>query len=127
MVKNHGRSKRNSTGGRLTRHQKKKKHELGREKIDTEIGEKKKKKIRTRGGDQKVITLQTDEVNVSDPEKNETTEAKIENVLENEANPHYVRRNIITKGAIIQTSEGKAKVTNRPGQEGTVNAVLLKK
>ena len=36
-----------------------------------------------------------------------------------------VRRNILTKGAIIETDAGKAKITNRPGQEGTVNAVLV--
>ncbi|RLF79472.1 30S ribosomal protein S8e, partial [Thermococci archaeon] len=42
------------------------------------------------------------------------------------ANRQYVRRNIITKGAIIQTEIGKAIVTSRPGQDGVVNAVLIK-
>lgn len=125
MPEDHGRSKRKATGGRLTRHQKKRKHELGREKIDTEIGEKKIKKIRTRGGNEKIITIKTDELNVTNTETGKTEKAKIENVVENEANPHYVRRNIITKGAILETSKGKAKVKNRPGQEGTVNAVLV--
>ena len=36
-----------------------------------------------------------------------------------------VRRNIITKGSIVETKLGKAKVTCRPGQEGSVNGVLL--
>jgi small subunit ribosomal protein S8e len=36
-----------------------------------------------------------------------------------------MRRNIITKGAVIKTELGDAKVTNRPGQDGLINAVLL--
>ena len=47
-------------------------------------------------------------------------------VSENTADRHFVRHNIITKGAIVMTSKGKAKVTNRPGQEGIINAVLVK-
>jgi small subunit ribosomal protein S8e len=45
--------------------------------------------------------------------------------VENPANPHYVRRNIITKGAVIKTELGNAKVTSRPGQDGVVNAALI--
>jgi small subunit ribosomal protein S8e len=55
----------------------------------------------------------------------ETIEAEIENVVENPANTNYARRNIVTKGAIVETSEGRARVTSRPGQSGQVNAVLL--
>ena len=51
---------------------------------------------------------------------------KIISVVENPANRQYVRRNIVTKGAIVQTEIGKALVTSRPGQDGIVNAVLLK-
>ena len=51
--------------------------------------------------------------------------ATIENVVSNAANLNYVRRNVITKGAIIDTSEGRARVTSRPGQTGQVNAVLV--
>jgi small subunit ribosomal protein S8e len=36
-----------------------------------------------------------------------------------------VRRNIVTKGAIIETDAGQARVVSRPGQDGQVNAVLL--
>ena len=49
----------------------------------------------------------------------------IVNVVENPANPHLVRRNIITKGCVVETKLGKAKVTSRPGQEGSVNGVLI--
>ena len=52
--------------------------------------------------------------------------AKIKTVLENPANPNLTRRNIITKGCIVQTEKGKARITSRPGQQGSLNAVLIK-
>ena len=50
---------------------------------------------------------------------------------ENAANKDYTRRNIITKGAVLsaKTPDGKdvkVKVTSRPGQDGVLNAKLLK-
>ncbi|MCK5560714.1 MAG: 30S ribosomal protein S8e, partial [Thermoplasmata archaeon] len=47
--------------------------------------------------------------------------------IENSANPFYVRRNIINKGAIIDTELGNARVTSRPGQHGMINAILITK
>jgi len=38
-----------------------------------------------------------------------------------------VRRNIITKGAVIKTEKGPARVTSRPGQHGIINAILLER
>jgi small subunit ribosomal protein S8e len=64
---------------------------------------------------------------VIDPKNNQTTKTEVISVVENRANIHYVRRNIINKGAIIETKLGNAKVTSRPGQYGSVNAVLLSK
>ena len=52
-------------------------------------------------------------------------ELDILDVVENKANPNFVRRNIITKGAIVETSKGNAKVTSRPGQSGVISGVLL--
>jgi len=51
--------------------------------------------------------------------------AKIINVLQTPDNRHFARENVITKGAIIETAIGKARVTSRPGQSGSVNAVLV--
>ena len=51
---------------------------------------------------------------------------KILSVKENSANIHFVRMNVITKGAIIETEAGLAKVTSRPGQDGIINAKLIK-
>ena len=64
-------------------------------------------------------------MNVTDASTGKTSKADIDTVELNGANRNYVRRNIITKGAVVQTTLGKAKVTNRPGQDGSINAILL--
>ena len=51
---------------------------------------------------------------------------KIIRVLENGTNNDYQRRGVITKGAILETDEGKCRVVSRPGQNGTINAILVK-
>lgn len=50
--------------------------------------------------------------------------AKILGVVES-PNPEYVRQNVITKGAVLNTDIGKVKVTNRVGQDGVVNGVKV--
>jgi small subunit ribosomal protein S8e len=55
-----------------------------------------------------------------------TKRVKIIKVLENATNNDYKRRGIISKGAILETEEGKCRVVSRPGQHGTVNAILVK-
>ncbi|MFC7028583.1 30S ribosomal protein S8e [Halomicroarcula sp. GCM10025710] len=80
------------------------------------------KVVDSRGNTSKVRAVTTDVASVADGA--ETVEATIENVVENPSNPNYARRNIITKGALVETSEGTARVTSRPGQDGQVNAVL---
>jgi len=51
---------------------------------------------------------------------------KILKVLENATNSDYQRRGVISKGAILETEDGKCRVVSRPGQHGQVNAVLIK-
>lgn len=104
---------------------KKRKHEMGRESAETKIGASKKVKVVVRGGNRKLKLLAADVANVIDPEGGETKRTKILSVLENPANLHFVRRNIITKGAVIETELGKVRVTSRPGQTGTVDGILL--
>ena len=122
-MKDQGRSKRKRTGGRLRRSHDKKRHQLGRLPAETTVGEQRLQIIDSRGNDRKVRALSTDVAHVAVDD--DVTEATIENVVENPANVNYARRNIITKGAIIETSEGRARVTSRPGQSGQVNAVLV--
>lgn len=122
-----GKAQRKPTGGRRRSARKKRKFEIGAEAQTTTIGATRKKHARTRAGNHKVRSLSTDIANVVNPKNNQVKKTKITSVLENPSNPHFVQRNIITKGAIIQTEMGKAKVTSRPGQDGIVNAILISK
>ena len=120
-----GKSKRKPTGGRLAAHSSKKRSEIGRELQQVKIGVLTKKVARTRGGTRKDRLLKTDIASITDPKSGKNYSSKILAVIENTANPNYVRQNIITKGSIIGTEKGNAKVTSRPGQHGVVNAVLM--
>ncbi|MEM2924484.1 MAG: 30S ribosomal protein S8e [Methanocellales archaeon] len=118
-------SKRKLTGGRVPQLRRKRKFEMGRTATEPTIGERRCKKIQGLGTTEKMRLFKCDVANVTDPKTGVTKKAKIETVLENPANLHYVRRNILTKGAIIKTELGKARITNRPAQDGVVNAVLI--
>ena len=120
-----GRSRRSYTGKLLRPHRKKRKYEMGRPQIETLIGERKIRKVRVRGGNYKVRLVRDQFANVYVPREGKVVKAEIKRVVENPANVHYARRNVITKGAIIETSVGLARVTNRPSQEGVINAVLI--
>ena len=122
-MKFQGRSPRKRTGGRRRNFRKKKKHELGDQPTETRLGETKLKTVEARGNTEKVRAVTADTASVATD--GEVVAAEIEDVVENASNPNYVRRNIITKGAVIETSEGRARVTSRPGQDGQINAVLV--
>ena len=123
-MKSQFRSKRKASGGKYNATRKKKLREVAREPLYTRIGEKKVKTYRVQGGNQKKSLLRSKEANVLIDGKYK--KVKVEEVVENQANRHFVRRNILTKGAIIKTEAGNAKVVNRPGQEGFINAILVK-
>jgi len=120
-----GRSVRRESGKRYRISRRKKRFEIGRAPADTTLGESRNRLIRTRGGNLKVRALRTQYANISTPATGVTKKAKIETVLENRADPNYMRRNILTRGAIIKTELGKARVVSRPAQDGVVNAVLI--
>lgn len=120
-----GKSNRKPSGGKLKQSRKKRRYEIGSDRIDTTIGKEKLIKVRTYGGNLKLRVLTTDKANVFNPKTKKTIIAKIKTVVENPANPHYVRRNIITKGAVVETNIGKARITSRPGQHGVLNAILV--
>lgn len=127
MAASRFRSTRKPSGGRYKLLRKKKRHELASEPTLTLLGEPVRKTLRVRGGSMRQRTLQIDYANVYNPKTKKSEKVKIETVVDNPANRQYVRRNIITKGTIIKTSAGNARITSRPGQEGTVNAVLVEK
>ena len=113
-----GKSLRKPTGARAKTNRNKRNSEFGRDPAETKIGDRKVKKIRTKGGNEKIRLTNTQTINVVDPKTNKVQVTDILNVVDNKANTHFVRRNIITKGAVVETSLGKAKVTSRPGQHG---------
>lgn len=119
-----GKSKRKTTGGRRIYARKKKKYEISQDYEFPVIAEEKKKIVRSRGGNHKVRVVGGEYVNLADRDGN-VEKTEIQDVLDNPANQNYVQRNILTKGAIIKTEKGKAKITSRPGQDGIVNAVLI--
>lgn len=122
-MKDQGRSLRKRTGGRLRPKRDKRKHELGSEPTETQVGDGKLKAVDARGTVTKVRAIRSDTATVATEDG--TVAADVVDVVENPADPNYARRNIITRGAVIETSEGQARVTSRPGQDGQINAVLL--
>ena len=120
-----GESARKPSGGRLILARKKRRFEVAPEDAETKLGEHTQKLIRSRGKAQKVKLLATNTINVTDAKTGKTSKATIKTVTENPANIHYVRRNILTKGAVVDTDKGKVKVTSRPGQSGTLSGVLV--
>ena len=83
------------------------------------------KSFRVIGGGMKTACARIAFANVATPEG--VKKAKVLTVVETPANRHFARENVVVKSAIIETDLGKARVTSRPGQDGVVNAVLLKK
>jgi small subunit ribosomal protein S8e len=126
MVKWHLPSRRGPTGKLVKRLRKKRKMDRGSEFLEPKVDEKRRIKTkRVRGGTIKLELLSVNEVNVSDPKTNKFRKLKIITVEKNPANPHYVRMNVVTKGAIVRTEIGSVRITSRPGQDGVVNGVLV--
>lgn len=115
------------TGGRRRPHRMNRKYELGRFPTMTVVSEKEEiETIRVRGGNTKVRRKKALYANVADPTTNTIKKAKIIKVVETPANRELARLSVITKGTVIETELGLARVTSRPGQDGVVNAVLIK-
>ena len=78
-----------------------------------------------RGKNRKTALKSIDFVNLATGDA-KVKKSKILKVLENDTNNDYKRRGIITKGAILETEDGKCKIVSKPGQTGIANAILLK-
>ena len=120
MAKWHGISRRKPSGGRLkrpNRYRGKRKTEISSENQFAYVGEvDKSKAYRKRAKSQTMRVQSARHINVNDPKEGKTVRATINSVAENDADPNYVRRNIITKGAITDTEVG---------MHGVVSGVLL--
>lgn len=125
MTRWQGRSLKKPSGGRIWPRRKKRKREMGRDLVEPKLGETERVRLRVRGGGTKLRLLSSNKANITDPKTGTTKPAQILRVIENPADPHFVRRNVITRGALIETELGKARVTSRPGQSGIINAVLV--
>lgn len=89
----------------------------------TKLGERKTKLISGRGNTEKLISLSGNTANVI--VKGKAKKSTIKNVIATPSNTFLARQNILIKGAIIETEAGKAKITNRPSQEGCIQAILI--
>ncbi len=123
MVRNQSRSNRKPSGARYKRLIVRRQHQSGGLAAHTRIGAKRVRKIRTIGGNHKTQLLADNTASVVDS-NGKHHKATILSVKENPANRHFVRRNILTKGTLLETDKGLAKVTNRPGQDGIIHAKL---
>jgi small subunit ribosomal protein S8e len=119
--------KRKLTGGKKRAYRVKRKFESGTYPAETILGETKRTESRGHGGNRKIKTLADKYASVTDPKTNKTQKTEILRVVRNKANVDYNRRGVITKGAEIETALGMARVTSRPGGDGTINAVLIGK
>jgi small subunit ribosomal protein S8e len=120
-----GRSHRKPSGGRLRLARKKRRFEIGRESQFATIGGGYVKTYRVRGGNRKLRILTATAINVFDPATKKIQVAKVLTVRENKANPNFVQRNIITRGALVETDLGLVEVRSRPGQDGVLNGIRV--
>jgi small subunit ribosomal protein S8e len=114
-----------TTGGRRHPLRIRRKYEIDRYPNEAVSGAQVTITRRVRGNNKKTALKSIDFVNLS-MQNSKVKKTKILKVLENSTNNDYQRRGIITKGAILETEEGKCRVVSKPGQVGIVNAVLLK-
>jgi len=121
-IENLGTSK--VTGGRRHPLRSRRKYEMDRFPNEALIGEQITITRKVRGKNVKTAIKTIDSVNLTVDSK--IKRVKIIKVLENATNNDYQRRGVISKGAILETEEGKCKVVSRPGQHGVVNAISIK-
>ena len=113
------------SGGLYHKQRKRKKFEIAGQPRIVKLGKEKRKEIRMTGGKIKIVLLSSDTANLYNPKTKKSEKAKIKNIIETPANKFLARQNVLMKSSIIETDKGKARITNRPSQEGSVQAVLI--
>ena len=116
-------SGRKVSGGKYKKPKKKKLTGRQNQARIVKIGARKTKLLRGRGNTTKLVSFLNNIANLTI--KGKAKKVEIKNVTETPSNIFLARQNILVKGAIIETELGKAKITNRPSQEGNVQAVLI--
>ena len=112
------------TGGRRRPLRSRRKYEMNRFPSEALLGEPIMVTRKVRGKNIKTSLKTINFVNLA--VDSNVKKVKILKVLENATNNDYKRRGVISKGAILETTEGKCRVVSRPGQHGVVNAILVK-
>ncbi len=118
--------KRKPTGGKRRPNRSRRAFEKDGYPFEPVVGETVRSPQRTRGGSMAYGLRTAAVANVFDSSSGKTVKSKILRVTANKANREYERRGVITRGALIETELGSAKVTSKPSDDGVVNAVLLK-
>ena len=113
------------TGGIRHPNKSRRKFQIDRYTNEALIGEQLTVTRKTRGNNRKTSLKTTNVVNVVLAD-GKTKSSEIVKVLENQTNNDYQRRGVITKGAIVETKDGKCKIVSRPGQDGALNGILVK-
>lgn len=113
---------------KLSRACKKRKYGVGGKPAETVVGAVKRKLVGVKGGGVKVKLFAADFVNAVIGGK--VVKCPVAEVKENPANKDYVRRGVITKGAIVTAKgpDGKeisVRITSKPGQDGVLNGVVV--
>jgi small subunit ribosomal protein S8e len=117
-------TKRKKTGGKKRAYRTHRVKEQGRQPVETLFGETQRKEVKGLSRISKIKLVKAEYVNVSDPVTGKTDRLEIIDVVSNPANADYNRRGVITKGTIVRTDVGLAKIVSRPGQDGSLNAVV---
>jgi small subunit ribosomal protein S8e len=116
-------AERKISGGKYHKQCKKQKHAMPGHARIVKLADRKTKIMRGMGGTLKTVSLSQNTINIIKNGKGK--KVKIKNVLETPSNRFLARQNILVKGAIVDTEMGKARITNRPGQEGTIQGILV--
>ena len=117
---------RKASGGRRVAQRARRKFEIDRYPNEATVGPTITITRRSRGNNMKTALKSAETVNVWDPSSKKTTKFAIIRVTKNPANKDYERRGVISKGALVEIEAGTARVISRPGQDGSINAILMK-
>jgi len=113
------------SGGRIHQYRKKRRFQRMSLPLLTEIGKEKTVLKRGRGNTVKTKSVKIEFVNVNDLKTKKRKKVKILDIVSNPANPHYVRRGIVTKGCVVKTDIGNVKITSRPSQVGIASGFVV--
>jgi small subunit ribosomal protein S8e len=117
-------TKRKQTGGKKRAYRSKRIFDQGRHPVETLLGDTKRKTVQGRSRIEKTKIIKTNLVNVTNPATGITERLEVLDVVRNPAKADYNRRGVITKGTIVRTEKGLARIVSRPGQDGALNAVV---